>query len=128
MVFMIDVDVVAYGTPTTLLHWYQSDFKIDPDTQSLTIKCDAKFNAPYGGPTPPAGSTHRYVELLFRQQKGYTFPKCFAGYLEPTIPARLSFNMTEFMDVAGLQDPVAAKYFTVTNTDPEAKTEFVPEL
>lgn len=72
--------------------------------------------AAYVGPTPPPGSSHRYVLLLFLQPPGYEFPECFSAVLPLTLPARQGFDIEQFMQVVGLSEPIAANYFSAINT------------
>lgn len=120
MVFMIDPDVVADGKATTFLHWYQADLLKDPYSGQL-------FNhsvngAPYVGPGPPPGPSHRYILLLFVQPYGFVFPECFSDVLPLTKPARQGFNIEQFIKVAGLGKPIAANYFRVVDSHPVTST------
>jgi hypothetical protein len=114
---MIDIDVVRDGQTAHLLHWYQPDLALLAETHELAQTCSDQEKALYGAPEPPSGSTHRYVELVFRQPPDFQFPSHFKRYLEPTIPARLFFNVTEFVSAAHLKGPVAANYFTVSGSE-----------
>ena len=120
MVFMIDPDVIEDGKATTILHWYHADLLTSPIGGELFNLTDSE--AVYVGPTPPPGPGHRYVFLLFLQPPGYEFPECFSAVLPLTLPARLGFDIKQFMRVVGLSEPVAANYFSVTNTVPATST------
>lgn len=82
------------------------------DHQLVPI-CSERRHAVYGPPTPPDHLPHRYVELLFKQPENFSLPKRFERFLEPNIPARLYFNVTELVTEARLGDLVAANYFVV---------------
>ena len=117
---MIDPDVIDNGKATTFLHWYQADLLKSPYSNEL-------FNhsingASYVGPGPPPGPSHRYTLLLFVQPPGYIFPECFSAMLPLTLSARHGFNIEQFMQVAGLEGPIAANYFKVVNSDPVTST------
>jgi hypothetical protein len=116
---MIDIDIYRNGRYTHLLHWYQSDLALVETTSELVPTCSTRKRAAYGGPSPPPSSTHRYVELVFKQPIEYKFPVDFEPYLEPSIPARLFFNITDFVKAANIGDPVAANYFTVSGSQGE---------
>ena len=117
---MIDPDVVADGKATTFLHWYQADLLKDPYSGQLFNHSDN--GAPYVGPSPPPGPGQRYILLLFVQPSGYVFPECFSDILPLTIDARQGFNIEQFMQVAGLEGPIAANYFKVVNSGPVTST------
>ena len=62
---------------------------------------------------PPNYSTaHRYIQYLFAQPAGFKIPAPFAGY---SAANRSNFNITKFIDAAGLGKPVAANYFLCSN-------------
>ena len=82
--------------------------------------------AEYIAPQPPQDQNHhRYVYLLFRQPVAYTFPQCFAHIFPPTLQARVGFDVRQFVDVAGLDAPVAATYFFVERNEPVSGTATV---
>lgn len=120
---MLDPDVLFRGTVTHLLHWYEPDLILNPSTRELDpASCPLVPRAEYGGPSPPNGTMHRYVELLFIQPEEYKFPEQYQRFLAPTIPARLGFNVSEFASDARLGGPIAANYFTVEGGEkPEGK-------
>lgn len=117
---MIDLDVIEDRKATTILHWYQADLLKNPESGELFNLSDN--GAVYVGPTPPPGPSHRYMLLLFVQPFGYRMPECFSGMLPLTLPARQGFNIEQFMQVAGLGNPVAANYFSAVNPDPARST------
>ena len=120
LVFMIDPDVIDDGKATTVLHWYQADLCKAPHSGELFNHSDN--GASYVGPSPPPGPSHRYTLLLFVQPSGYVFPECFSYMLPLTVAARSGFNLHQFMQVAGLGEPIAANYFYVVNSDPVSST------
>ncbi|RDW56967.1 hypothetical protein BP5796_13034 [Coleophoma crateriformis] len=118
LAFMIDIDVLYQCSTTSLLHWYEPDLKPDIETGSLVASHrTTSARAEYGGPAPPLGTMHRYVSFLFAQPPDYVFPEQFMRFMAPTIPARLGFNLSQFVDAAGLDGPVAASYFTVEGSE-----------
>jgi len=67
---------------------------------------------PYQAPSPTVivpAHPYTYVELLFEQPKGFEIPKS----MESVVTGRYGFNITEFMEEAGLDDPVRANFFYV---------------
>ena len=121
--FMIDLDVIKDGKATTILHWYQADLLKSPGSGELFNLSDN--GAVYVGPTPPSGPSHRYMLLLFVQPSGYVMPGCFSDILPLTLPARQGFNIEQFMQVAGFDEPIAANYFNAVNSDPATSTRVV---
>lgn len=116
LLVMIDPDVQFPGQPrTTILHWSQPSFQYDDTALVLvpTAGRGSEDRASYAGPHPPAGQNHRYILMLFVQPDGYRIPEDFKSFIPPDIPHRLGFNVTKFMEAAGLGAPVVANYFTV---------------
>lgn len=69
--------------------------------------------ASYLGPSPPVETpahAHHYIELLFEQPADFAVPSS----MKSAVSSRLNFNVTQFISLASLKDPVAANYFTVT--------------
>ena len=118
--FMIDLDVIEDGKATTILHWYQPDLLMNPNSGELFNLSDN--GALYVGPTPPPGPSHRYMFLLFVQPSGYVIPECFLDILPLTLPARQGFNVEQFMRVTGLGKPIAANFFSAVNSDTATST------
>nr|ASK38718.1 PEBP-like protein [Paecilomyces divaricatus] len=113
---MIDVEVNHEGTATPLVHWLQPDLKVrDPFTGRLARLSDE--DVPYVGPRPVPGPRHTYVLLLFEQPTTYRFPECFSSTRPISVDTRSGFNLAQFMHVAGLQEPIAASYFTARNEE-----------
>ncbi|KAK3045101.1 hypothetical protein LTS18_014571, partial [Coniosporium uncinatum] len=121
MIFMIDIDVNQNGTGTTVLHWFQPDLILNPTTNILDppTTVNAANSAPYFGPGPPPGPSHRYVQALFAQppQAGrateFALPSCFNAITQRN--GRLGFNVQQFAQVVGLQTPVAGNFLRSQN-------------
>ena len=113
---MMDIDVPLNGG-TTLLHWLRWPITPDLTNGQLTIPIDNTSGAPYFGPAPPSGQTHRYVELLFKQPTAeFQVPSDFQSFSPPAnVTARIGFDLNKFMQEAGLTDLVAANFFRVQN-------------
>lgn len=109
--FMIDLSVNHDGKLTTLLHWYQPGLRISNSDGLLLNLTDAGAAADYVGPQPPPGPDHIYMFLLFTQPWDYVFPDCFERIFPISVPTRVGFDIGQFMEVAGLDAPVAANYF-----------------
>ncbi|KAI9935052.1 hypothetical protein ASPWEDRAFT_175772 [Aspergillus wentii DTO 134E9] len=117
LVLFIDLDALLQpiATITPVLHWYQPDLIPNCVDHPHLLTNTSTSGASYIPPQPPPHSHHRYTYLLYEQPQSYTFPECF-GYIFPTTPeGRGGFNVRQFMDVAGLNGPVAANYFFVIN-------------
>lgn len=74
--------------------------------------------ASYIPPSPPAGSgPHRYVELLFAEPQGFTYPQQEFANINPPNDnsARVGFDINAFMKAANLAEPLAGMYFRVEN-------------
>nr|ULT85517.1 maleidride PEBP type 1 [Wicklowia aquatica] len=123
IIFLIDPDVIQSGNATTILHWYQPDYRISSST-GFFIPPTTK-GAEYVGSQPPSGSKHRYVFLLFEQPPSYVFPQCFESIFPVMVPTRAGFDIELFMRVAGLDDPVAANWFAVENKEEASTTRVV---
>jgi phosphatidylethanolamine-binding protein (PEBP) family uncharacterized protein len=118
---MIDLDVPRNGTTLPLLHWYQPDLIIkDNKNRALSVQHFSKRQkAKYIAPSPPPGSPHRYVQVLFEQPGRYSFPPEFDKYLGKKSEARLGFEIKEFIRAAGLGEPVAGSWFLVHTSEKE---------
>ena len=111
---MLDTEVNHNGIATPVLHWLQSDLHVD-DPVNGVLGNHSLETVPYVGPQPIPGPPHIYVLLLFAEPPNYKFPECFE-YVKPiTVEARAGFNLTQFVEVTGLQKPVAANYFSAQN-------------
>ncbi|KAH8806064.1 phosphatidylethanolamine-binding protein [Xylogone sp. PMI_703] len=129
-VFMIDfsLETNITGTNTTLLHWAQTGLSAPEGTTSLTSQ-QANI-APYINPEPPAGQTHTYGVVLFREPANFTIPIDYVALIHnltttdpvSSVPYRIGFNLTRFVNEAGLGQPVAADFFLVATPGPTATT------
>lgn len=119
LVIMLDLDVPRGGS-TTLLHWLQTDFTLSPNrvvTPTSSANTSSTPGASYIGPNPPPGNPHRYVLWMFAQPADFAIPESFGNINPPASSAdRIGFNLTEFVAVAELDEPLAANYFTVVNS------------
>lgn len=124
IIFMIDVDVARNGTRVPLLHWLVPNVAIAANG-SLSIPVPTNGSAGgvpgavYAQPSPPVGDIpHRYTQILFAQPASFVFPASFS-YVNPVNPAnataRVGFNITQFIQAAGLSAPLAANYISVQN-------------
>lgn len=119
LVLMIDLDVPRNDTTLPLLHWYQPDLIIkDKKSRVLSIPHSSKQQkAKYIAPSPPPGSPHRYVQVLFVQPDHYIFPREFEKYLGKKSEARLGFEIKEFIRAAKLDEPLAGNWFLVQTSE-----------
>lgn len=115
---MIDIDVPQNESTVPFLHWYQPDLRLNHKSGKLSIpKSSPSAHARYYAPSPPPGSKHRYVELLFRQPASYKLPSEFEKYLGKNPSARVGFEIGELMKAAGLEPPIAGNWFLVSRAD-----------
>lgn len=121
LVLMIDLDVPRNDTTVPLLHWYQPDLIIkNKKSRVLSVQhLSKRQNAKYIAPSPPPGSPHRYVQVLFEQPDRYSFPPEFDKYLGKKSEARLGFEIKEFIRAAKLDEPVAGSWFLVQANEKE---------
>lgn len=90
----------------------------------------ANAQAVYLGPGPPPGPPHRYVQLLFAQPAGYSFPACFNNIVTPkgadpasSVDGRVGFDINQFLKAANIQTrPIAGNYFRAQNPQPGTLT------
>ncbi|KAL4771551.1 citrate synthase [Aspergillus nidulans var. acristatus] len=120
LLVFVDLDVQYGEMSTVILHWYQANMVVHHDKPWLELGSPGK--GPYGkhpaeyiAPQPPPNTHHRYVYLAFEQHEQYTFPDCFAHIFPKTMDARAGFDLRQFVEVTGLQRPVAGNYFFVNN-------------
>lgn len=90
-------------------------FKSSGTTTGTTHVLTTKDTGPasYMGPSPPAETPthpHHYIELLFEQPANFAVPSA----MKSQVSSRLNFNVTQFIGLVGLKDPIAANYFLVT--------------
>jgi len=91
------------------------DFKPSGQTSNgvHTLTSSATGPASYMGPAPPAETPahpHHYVEILYEQPANFAVPAA----QKSAVSGRMGFSMPAFATAAGLKDPIAANYFTVT--------------
>ncbi|KAF8858629.1 PEBP-like protein [Acephala macrosclerotiorum] len=108
--FMIDIDLpsITTGGPRGM---FKSAGTLKGTTHVLTSKDTGPSS--YFGTSPPSETPahpHYYIELLFEQPANFAVP----SVMKSQVSSRLNFNVTQFIDLAGLKDPVAANYFMVT--------------
>ncbi|KAL9621552.1 MAG: hypothetical protein Q9160_003944 [Pyrenula sp. 1 TL-2023] len=122
LAFIIDLDVSRNGQKTTLLHMMSALTLTNTSASSTNKTLASPSQAPLPGasyipPSPPAGSgPHRYVELLFAEPAGFTYPQQFASVNPPAdTQARIGFDINAFMQAGGLGEPIAGMYFRVEN-------------
>lgn len=123
---VVDLDVpIRSGTGVTgrqqLLHQLTRNYALSdngtlvaPPSEISGGQVNRDYPAPYRGPMPPAENPprpHRYVELLFPMAEDFDVPSS----QEHVVADRVGFNVTQFIAAAGLEDPLAANYFVVTN-------------
>ena len=103
------------------LHWFQTNLtssrsSLNKDTSFLTSQTPAID--PYIKPQPPPGTgRHRYTEFLFQQPVDFAIPAAFAKIVRPReLLNRAGFNLTAFVEAAGLDTPVAANFFFAENS------------
>jgi phosphatidylethanolamine-binding protein len=119
---MVDQDVpVNQSFPlnsvrVSLLHWLAPHVTL-PDNNvnnslSITDPGPTGPGVAYGQPTPPVGDEpHRYNVLFFDQPDHFTIPPPWNNIT--TKAQRFYFNITAFIQAAGLSQPIAADYFEV---------------
>ncbi|KAE8446941.1 hypothetical protein EG329_011423 [Mollisiaceae sp. DMI_Dod_QoI] len=115
---MMDIDLppsTTGGPRGTVLHGMITGFKSAgtmKDTTHVLTSSDAG-PASYMGPSPPAETPahpHHYIEMLFEQPADFAVP----ASMKSRLSSRVNFNITQFISLAGLKDPLAANYFLVT--------------
>ncbi|KAF2728441.1 PEBP-like protein [Polyplosphaeria fusca] len=122
VLFMVDSDVPRNGTRVQLLHWLASNVTLSP-TDNRTLSVPGTPEAAYRQPSPPVGDTsHAYTFILFPQPEGFSIPSQFQDVLE----SRVFFNISGFVQAAGLGDALAGNYIRVQNLTGSATTTFPP--
>jgi phosphatidylethanolamine-binding protein (PEBP) family uncharacterized protein len=104
---MVDPDAPSPSNPVlrNILHWLVTDIP-GSTTASQEIWETGQEKIPYMGPAPPEG-LHRYVLLLFKQEKS-------SGLFDKVMevpPSRVSFSLADFVKKYKLGIPVAGYYF-----------------
>lgn len=103
---MIDLDVPRQNTRVTNLHWLAPNVDISKAQAVVSNTTTAK----YLQPSPPKGDTaHRYVFLMYAQQKNFSVPAQFSNVQA----SRIGFDVNAFAKASGLGAPVAANFIMV---------------
>lgn len=124
LILMVDPDASTPENPTRrfILHWLapnatQADGtdglrQITPPSSSATGVADL---VSYQPPTPGnTSSAHRYIIYAFQQPASFVFPSSFSGFGSGAGQTRAGFNVSGFIEAAGLGRPAAAEYFYVS--------------
>lgn len=121
LLFMVDPDASYPENPQNrfIIHWWQQGLtKSTTEANSASIGGTRLVNntAPrvsYRRPRPPTNSSaHRYIQYLFEQPSNFQVPEAYSGYNDQNITR---FPFQQFLNDAGLEDPVAANYFYCSN-------------
>ncbi|KAF3941870.1 hypothetical protein ABW19_dt0200438 [Dactylella cylindrospora] len=124
LILMVDPDAPSPQNQSfgQILHWLQPGVKVvknakqikGPDGTTNLVKLNTTTIdpiVPYRGPNPPSEAPHRYIFMLFIQPNAnsFTLP---AGYEKYAGGAdRRLFNAEQFVDDAGLDEPIGGNYF-----------------
>lgn len=121
VVVMVDPDATTPDKPDHrfILHWLAPNMTqgatgsaVLPQSGVELINATENFT-PYRSPGPALNSSaHRYILYAFRQPEGFAVPgefDTFAGGAN-----RMGFNLTGFIDLAGLGNPAVAEYMYVS--------------
>ncbi len=119
-VIMLDLSVSLQpgAANTTLLHWLVDGFVPSQSDGHSLVAAGNKTAAPYFPPGPPAGQTHTYELLLYRQPKSFALPASYQSFfanITAAVTNRIGFNLTEFTEAAKLGSPLAANWFMVSS-------------
>jgi hypothetical protein len=87
---------------------------------------DSHAATSYIAPRAPPNTHHRYVFLLFAQHSQYEFPECFAHVFPETVSARSGFDIRKFVQVTGLDPPIAINYFFGRHEPADGESTTVP--
>lgn len=134
LILMVDPDASTPEQPNRrfILHWLAPNV-----TQTTTAPGQRQLNPPssqnpgtgltdFVSYLPPApgntSSAHRYIIYAFQQSPSFFIPGGFLGLAGGQ--SRANFNLTGFMEAAGLGRPAAAEYFYVSRR-PEVPGDFV---
>lgn len=109
------------ATQPNFLHWLQTNLTANsssPSNDKTLLTSHTPATDPYIKPQPPRGTgRHRYILLLFQQPTDFTIPAAFAKIVHPQQTTdRSAFNLTAFVNAAGLDAPVAANFFFAENS------------
>lgn len=118
----LNLQIDPNATRPSFLHWLQTNLTANPRSPSENDKTLLTSNTPatdpYIKPQPPRGTgRHRYILLLFQQPADFAIPAAFANIVHPQQTTdRSAFNLTAFVNAAGLDAPVAANFFFAENS------------
>lgn len=121
VVVMVDPDATTPDNPDHrfILHWLapnmtQGDAGSAVLPQAGVELTNATENfTPYRSPGPALNSSaHRYILYAFRQPAGFAVPSAFDTFAGGA--NRMGFNLTGFIEAAGLGNPAAAEYMYVS--------------
>ncbi|XTI91663.1 hypothetical protein V2W45_1513045 [Cenococcum geophilum] len=108
------------GTHTTYVA-IMMDFSILPGlyspNETTTLTSHQGEIAPYFPPGPPPSQTHTYGVFLYNEPTNFAVPANYIPFfnnLTTSVLNRVGFNLTNFVDEAGLGAPVAADWFLVS--------------
>ncbi|KAH8949535.1 hypothetical protein BDL97_10G036900 [Sphagnum fallax] len=109
---MVDPDAPSPSSPTlrNILHWLVTDIP-GSTSPSQEIWATGQEKMPYLQPAPIEG-LHRYVFLLFKQDKSTQFDN-----LIEAPPSRVTFSVAKFVETYKLGIPVAGYYFKAMHGD-----------
>ncbi|KAF4545410.1 Phosphatidylethanolamine-binding protein PEBP [Lasiodiplodia theobromae] len=130
IILMVDPDAPSPQNTSfsQILHWLQPGVRLSrsveptpgPNNTALVsmlseADTDTPAIAPYIPPAPPSVAPHRYIIMLFRQpgdaDGDFELPDGFEQYKGGE--ERTGFDAKEFVEAAGLGEPLAATYFLV---------------
>lgn len=128
---MCDPDATTPDNPDRrfILHWLAPNMTTGapysatrPQTGVALTNMTENFT-PYRSPGPALNSSaHRYILYAFRQPDTFTVPAEFDTYAGGV--NRTGFNLTSFIELAGLGNPAAAEYMYVSR-EPAVPGDFV---
>lgn len=123
---MLDYKVNIKGIRITILQWFQPGLtatsSASSDHHALTVdNALARLTAAYIPPSPIPGPPHEYVTLLYRQPTHFSLPDCLRNSALSS-DGRHGFNLGQFVEVAGLGNPVAANWFKMQDPSSAATT------
>ncbi|KAL1879242.1 hypothetical protein Daus18300_001821 [Diaporthe australafricana] len=131
VVVMVDPDATSPDNPNNrfILHWLAPNMSAGapcsatkPQNGVALTNMTENFT-PYRSPGPALNSSaHRYILYTFRQPDAFAVPQEFDTYAGGA--NRMHFNLTSFIDLAGLGSPAAAEYMYVSR-EPAVPGDFV---
>jgi phosphatidylethanolamine-binding protein len=116
VIALVDPDAPTPEDPTVaqVRHFVGGDFIISSVQSSGTARLTnlSAALAEYVSPGPPDGSApHRYTVLLYKQP--LNFPQTAPSLINSstTVEAIINFNLSNFVEVTGLGEPIAGSFF-----------------